>query len=124
MDGVKVHIDGIGVVEDYQKYHVGLWELLPHWAEAKATEEEGVLEMFSHMATKDGRRCSNGVVVSTKPCSYQEGKVIYTVKTEVGNTVSGYYSEIMELYHKPMYIKTKEAFTTMCKVWELYGKEL
>lgn len=117
---MRVHVKGVGVVENYEDYSVHSWELLPPWAERKA-EEGTFLEYLAQMPTKDGRRCGNGVVVGV---DVEKDTPVYTIRTEVGNTVNVSYSEAMELFHPPEYIKTEEAYLQMKKVWAIYEENL
>ncbi len=117
---MKVHVNGVGVVENYEEYSSDLWELLPPWVARKA-EEGCFLEYLAQMPTKDGRRCGNGIVVGV---DVEKDTTVYVIRTESGNTIKASYHEAMELFHPPKYIKTEEAYLQMEKVWDIYEEDV
>lgn len=72
---------------------------LPHWADKHL---QGEIELYAQLATKDGRRFGNGLVVEV-----HEGDELldpyYVILTDFGNKVNMTAAHVEKAYYPPIY---------------------
>lgn len=73
----------------------------PPWSMRQSSGE--YLEVGAQLCTRDGRKSGNAVVISLAETA-DNGARIATVRTDMGNTMRLYLSELKEMFYPPRYV--------------------
>lgn len=78
---------------------------LPHFV---VEEYKGEMKIGTLLATRDGRRLGNGIVIDIKELGLPWGCTSYHIKTDFGNTVKLTIQELQEAFYEPIWISNVE----------------
>ncbi len=105
--GTEVHESVVPGPDQYLEDPLA--EHLPGWAESHISPHlDGYAKLRAQLCTRDGRRMGNAVIAEIA-LRGNNGMPLYTVVTDMGNTIKMSHAEMVDAFYPPQYVMKPEA---------------